>query len=111
MDILTGGEFRPNEWTRVSVKQGHEDDTLLTFFENGFICHDGEYQTLAENEAKIAETGCLYKIQGPFGEKPQAIQQDNVKAENLNSNDAFFVVEAGGAHAWAWLGEGADESE
>ena len=35
MDILTGGEFRPNEWTRVSVKQGHEDDTLLTFFENG----------------------------------------------------------------------------
>ena len=51
MDILTGGEFRPNEWTRVSVKQGHEDDTLLTFFPAGFICHDGEYQSLADREA------------------------------------------------------------
>jgi hypothetical protein len=50
MDILTGGEFRPNEWTRVSVKQGHEDDTLLTFFEDGFICHDGEYQCLSDRE-------------------------------------------------------------
>jgi len=25
----------------VSVMQGHEDDTMLTFFPNGFVCHDG----------------------------------------------------------------------
>jgi hypothetical protein len=29
----------------------------------------------------------------------------------LNSNDAFFVVEKGGANAWAWLGEGSSEEE
>jgi hypothetical protein len=43
MDILTGGVFDPNNITRVSVRQGHEDDTLLTFFPDGFICHDGDY--------------------------------------------------------------------
>lgn len=70
MDLLTGGEFRPNEWTRVSVKQGHEDDTLLTFFKDGFLCHDGDYQTLDSRLGQITNDGCLYKIQGPFGEKP-----------------------------------------
>lgn len=29
----------------------------------------------------------------------------------MNSNDAFFVVNAGGSHAWAWIGEGASEEE
>jgi hypothetical protein len=48
MDILTGGVFQPNIWTRVSVKQGHEDDTLLTFFKDGFVCHDGDYKPIAE---------------------------------------------------------------
>jgi len=62
MDILTGGVFQPNLWTRVSVKQGHEDDTLLTFFKDGFVCHDGEYKPLAEAEKAITENGCLFKI-------------------------------------------------
>jgi hypothetical protein len=56
--------------------QGHEDDTLLTFFPLGFICHDGPYQPMADRLNEIKEKGCLYKIQGPFGEKPQAIEQD-----------------------------------
>lgn len=42
-DILTGGILSPREITRISVQQGHEDDTLLTFFPSGFICHDGPY--------------------------------------------------------------------
>jgi hypothetical protein len=29
----------------------------------------------------------------------------------LNSNDAFFVVEKGGANAWAWIGEGSSDEE
>jgi hypothetical protein len=68
--ILTDRVYSPKEITRVSVMQGHEDDTLLTFFPNGFICHDGPYMPLSERIEKIKENGCLYKIQGPFGEKP-----------------------------------------
>ena len=53
----------------------------------------------------------MYKIQGPFDEKPQAIEQDLVVAKNLNSNDAFFVVAKGGDAAYYWIGEGASEDE
>lgn len=44
LDILTDYTFIPSEISRISVMQGHEDDTLLTFFPNGFMCHDGPYQ-------------------------------------------------------------------
>jgi len=111
MSILTDHVFNPSEITRVSVNQGHEDNTLLTFFPNGFICHDGAYRPIAERLEQIKTDGALYKIQGPFGETPQAIQQDQVLCEKLNSNEAFFVVAAGGDAAWYWLGEGASPEE
>jgi hypothetical protein len=62
MDILTNNIFSPREITRITVMQGHEDDTLLTFFPNGFICHDGPRKTLAERIAGIKDNGCLFKI-------------------------------------------------
>jgi hypothetical protein len=68
MDILTDNVLAPREISRVSVMQGHEDDTLLKFFPNGFICHDGPYMDLASQQAKLAASGALYRIQGPFGE-------------------------------------------
>ena len=111
MNILTNNILSPREITRVTVMQGHEDDTLLAFFPNGFVCHDGPRIPLADRRAKIKEHGCLFKIQGPFDEKPQAIEQDQIKCEKLNSNEAFFVVEKGGANSWYWLGEGASEDE
>lgn len=91
--------------------QGHEDDTLLKFFPNGFICHDGPRMEMADLHQKIKDNGAMYRIQGPFGEQPQAIQQDLVLAKNLNSNEAFFVVAKGGDAAFYWLGEGASEDE
>ena len=48
MAFLTGGEYRPADWLRVTVMQGHEDDSLLKFFPAGFICHDGPYQPIAQ---------------------------------------------------------------
>jgi hypothetical protein len=42
--------------------QGHEDDTLLTFFPNGFICHDGPRIEISERLEKIKANGCLFKI-------------------------------------------------
>jgi len=68
--ILTNHVYIPSEVTRVSVMQGHEDDTLLTFFPNGFICHDGAYEPIAERIESLKTRGAMYKIQGPFGEKP-----------------------------------------
>ena len=62
MDILTNNIFSPREITRITVMQGHEDDTLLTFFPNGFICHDGPRKALSDRIAGIKETGCLFKI-------------------------------------------------
>ena len=91
--------------------QGHEDDTILKFFPSGFMCHDGPYQVLEEKINQIKTNGCLYKIQGPFGETPQAIQQDQIKCEKLNSNDAFFVVASGGDACFYWLGGGASDDE
>lgn len=67
---LTEGVFAPSEITRVSVQQGHEDDTLLKFFPNGFIVHDGPRIELAAQQAKLVEGGALYRVQGPFGEQP-----------------------------------------
>ena len=72
--VLTNNVFSPREITRVTVMQGHEDDTLLTFFPKGFICHDGSRMSLSDRLNAIKENGCMYKIQGPFGEKPQAIE-------------------------------------
>jgi len=59
---LTDGIFSPSEITRISVMQGHEDDTLLKFFPSGFICHDGAIVDLAAQQAKLAESGALYRI-------------------------------------------------
>jgi hypothetical protein len=70
MDVLTEGILAPGSVTRTTVMQGHEDDTLLSFFPNGFIVHNGPHISLPDRHAAIRENGALYRIQGPFGEKP-----------------------------------------
>ena len=52
----------------------------------------------------------MYRIQGPFGEAPQAIQQDLVECKNLNSGECFMVTDAEG-HCWVWNGSGSADSE
>ena len=111
MDTVTDGVLCPREITRITVLQGHEDDTLLTFFPNGFICHDGDRMSVDEKLASIKENGAIYKMNGPYGEKPRAIQQDSFKCETLNSNESFVVVEKGGNSVWWWGGEGATPEE
>lgn len=54
--------------------QGHEDDTLLNFFPNGFIIHDGERQEAIGNRMGLLNnSGCLFKVMGPYGETPLAV--------------------------------------
>lgn len=53
----------------------------------------------------------MYRIQGPYGETPVATQQDEMKAENLNSTESFFVAQQGADHCWAWNGFGSSTGE
>lgn len=109
---LTDHEYKPFEVTRVTVRQGHEDDTLLKFFSNGFVCHDGEHLDLAALSERLTSKGAMFRIQGPFGETPQAIQQDEIKCELLNSNEAFFIIKPDGSKAaFAWMGTGCTDGE
>ena len=111
MDELTGGVFEPSKITRVSVMQGHEDDSLLKFMPKGFVCMDGDRLDYAAQLASIKTEGGMFRVQGTNDEIPQAIEQDKVLCENLNSNEAFLVIPAGGDIVFAWSGEGASEAE
>ena len=74
MATLTEGVFAPREITRVSVMSGHEDNSLLTFFPNGFICHQAPFMDVAEKVAADTQQGALYRISGSFGSYPSAVQ-------------------------------------
>lgn len=92
--------------------QGHEDDSFLTFFPNGFICHDGGYKTYKDRVTEIAgSAGCMFRVSGPMEEKPRAIQQDNVVCKNLNSGEAYFIVDEKAKKCFSWYGEGASADE
>jgi hypothetical protein len=111
MDVLTGGIFSPREITRSTVLNGHEDDSLLTFFPKGFIVHDGDRIPLADKLASIKENGVMYRVQGQYGQQPFALQQNTCECKFLNSNEAFAIVAKGGDVTYYWTGEGATESE
>lgn len=108
---LTGGIFEPSKCTRITVQQGHEDDTLLDFFPTGFICHAGPYADKEQRLKDIVEWGAMYKIEAPLGTKPWATQQDDILCENLNANEAFVIISKGGEKVYYWLGEGANDDE
>lgn len=109
---LSNYEFIPSEITRTTVMQGHEDDSLLAFFPTGFICHDGPYQAYKQRVADIANSkGCMYRVSGPFDQKPRAIQQDLVVCKNLNSGDTFLIVDEENKKCFSWFGAGASPDE
>jgi len=109
-DQLTEG-IHSSDITRLTVLQGHEDDSLLTFFPAGFVIHEGARQPVDAHLSAIKASGALYRVQGPFGEQPQAIQQREVKCELLNSYEAYVLVKAGGDAVFVWSGEGATADE
>jgi len=62
MDELTGGVFEPSKITRVSVMQGHEDDSLLKFMPKGFVCMDGDRLDYAAQLASIKTEGGMFRV-------------------------------------------------
>lgn len=109
-DQLTEG-VHASDITRLTVMQGHEDDSLLTFFPSGFLIHDGVRQSVEAHLSAIKESGALYRVQGPYGEQPQALQQKEVRCELLNCAESFVALKAGGDAVFVWKGEQSTEEE
>lgn len=62
--------------------------------------------------ADIADSkGCMYRVTGPFDQKPRAIQQDLVVCKNLNSGDAFLIVDEENKKCFSWFGAGSSPEE
>lgn len=61
MDIITNYE-NSNEITRNRVRKGHEDESLLSLFPNGFITYIGKRVPASEKIASILENGAMFRI-------------------------------------------------
>eukprot|EP00347_Sterkiella_histriomuscorum_P023803 403333332 len=110
MDIVTNYE-NSNLITRTRVRRGHEEESLLSLFPNGFITHTGKRVPIQEKFAKIRNNGTMLRVQAPYGDAARAIEQIENKCANLNSGDAYIIIAAGGQQAYLWLGEGANDHE
>jgi hypothetical protein len=53
----------------------------------------------------------MFRIQSPFSVGAKCVQQDDISAANLNSQDAFIIVTPGGEHLYIWKGKGSSKEE
>lgn len=73
-DVLTN---YTNSWeiTRVRVKRGHEEESLLSLFPGGFVINMGyRVGSLPERSASIKANGAMFKIFAPYGDSAKAIE-------------------------------------
>jgi len=110
MDMVTNYE-NSNLITRNRVRRGHEEESLLSLFPNGFVVHLGARVPLGDKLAQVRQLGAMFRIQAPFGASARAIEQEQAVCASLNSGDAYIVISRGGYAAYLWLGEGANEPE
>lgn len=73
MDIITNYE-NSNSITRTRVRKGHEEESLLSLFPNGFITHVGKRIPLEDKLNHIRNNGVMLRIQAPFGEAARALE-------------------------------------
>lgn len=73
MDALTNFELT-NKMTRIRLRKGHEDETFLSFFPDGFAILDEARIPMDEWYAKTAASGVLFRVQAPYGEGVRAIE-------------------------------------
>ena len=107
---LYGGTFTSDD-TQYSVKKGHEDETFLSLFPEGFAILDEARIPMADWNAKTAENGVMFRVQAPFGGSARSIEQNARSAEYLNSGDAFVVFMPNFESAFVWHGPGANDDE
>lgn len=73
MDALTNFELT-SHMTRIRLRKGHEDETFLSFFPDGFAILDEARIPMDEWYAKTAANGVLFRVQAPYGEGVRAIE-------------------------------------
>lgn len=61
LDIVTNYE-NSSEITRQRVRRGHEDESLLSLFKDGFITYAGKYQSYVEKFNSVLYYGGLFRI-------------------------------------------------
>lgn len=61
MDIVTNYE-NSNLITRSRVRKGHEEESLLSLFPNGFITYIGKRIPASEKIASIIQNGAMFRI-------------------------------------------------
>jgi hypothetical protein len=110
MDLITNFE-NSNLITRQRVRRGHEEESLLSLYPNGFITYLGQRIPIEDKLASLRNNGGMFRIQAPFGASARAIEQNEAKCLWLNSGDAYLVISVGGENTYLWLGEGANEPE
>ncbi len=78
MDMVTNYE-NSNLITRTRVRKGHEEESLLSLFPEGFITYCGKRQAVKFKAGKINTHGALFRIQAPYGDAARAIEQPEIK--------------------------------
>jgi len=110
MDNICGNELS-SLMHRVNVKKGNEDETFLHFFDDRLVLADDDHKDMSEWLGQIKEKGAMFRIQSPFSVGAKCVQQDDISAANLNSQDAFIIVTPGGEHLYTWKGKGSSKEE
>lgn len=73
LDIVTNYE-NGTHITRARVRRGHEEESLLSLFPNGFLIHQGRHRPVWDKIEENKQNGALFRIQAPFGASAKAIQ-------------------------------------
>ena len=102
-DSLTDGVLT-SDMTRMRVKKGHEDESMLAFFPEGFLILDEARIPMDDWYAKVNSTGVMFRVQAPFGEGARAIEQNERNSMYLNSGDSFTVITASAGYVWQGIG-------
>ena len=110
MEIISD-HINTSDMTRIRVRKGHEDESFLKFFPNGFIILDEARPqgAMTEWNAKMAEKGVMFRVQAPYGGGARAIEQNERASKYLNSGDSAVVITPGAAAGYVWNGVGSNE--
>ena len=73
LDLLTNYE-NSNLITRTRILRGHEDESLLSLFPEGFVAFIGSRVPLEDKVKEIIEKGAMFRVQAPYGEAARASQ-------------------------------------
>lgn len=73
VEQVLGGVFSSDD-TCISIKKGHETESFLSFFPDGFAILDEARIPMADWMEKSKQNGVMFRINAPFGGSARAIE-------------------------------------